>query len=207
MSTARDSTSNGSAAGAEEGSARIARAAELIRPVAQNLRAHRRQRGFSLSALARAAGISKSTLSDLERGRGNPSIDTLWALAQALSLPFAALFEENRERSVNVIRFDHSPVVAVEGSGFRTRHLMSRHDQGAVELYLLDLDAGTRRDAVAHSPGVIEHVVVMSGRIDVGPEGQSELLGPGDYMQFPADVPHHYHAIDGTVCLLSLHCY
>ncbi len=206
MPTARDGTSNGSA-GDGDASARVPRAAELIRPVAQNLRARRHQRGASLSALARMAGISKSTLSDLEHGRGNPSIDTLWALAQALSLPFAALFEENGERSVNVIRFDHSPLVAVEGSGFRTRHLMSRHDQGAVELYLLELDAGTRRDAVAHSPGVIEHVVVMSGRIDLGPDGQSELLGPGDYMQFPADVPHRYHALDGTVRLLAMHCY
>jgi transcriptional regulator with XRE-family HTH domain len=204
MATARDSTSSGSA---RNGSGRVARAANLIRPVAQNLRARRQQRGFSLSALARAAGISKSTLSDLERGRGNPSVDTLWALADALELPFAALFEQSGARSVNVIRFDQAPVGAAESPGFRTRHLMSRHEQGAVELYLLELDEGMRRDAVAHSPGVIEHVVVMSGRIDVGPEGGSEVLGPCDYMQFPADVPHRYHAVDGPVCLLAMHCY
>lgn len=202
MATARTTTSD-----AGDGSARGARAADVIRPVAQNLRARRQQRGVSLSALARTAGISKSTLSDLERGRGNPSVDTLWALAEALDLPFAALFEENGARAVNVIRFDDAVVVAADGPGFRTRHLMSRHDQGAVELYLLELDEGMRRDAIAHSPGVIEHVVVMSGRIDVGPEDSSEVLGPGDYMKFPADVPHRYHAVDGPVCLLAMHCY
>lgn len=206
MPTARDSTFAGNA---EDGSvpARIARAAELIRPVAQNLRARRHQRGMSLSALARTAGVSKSTLSNLERGRGNPSVDTLWSLAEALNVPFAALFEQDGERTVNVIRFEDSPVVVVEGSGFRARHLMSRHDQGAVELYLLELDAGARRDAAAHSPGVIEHVVVMSGRVDIGPQDQSELLGPGDYIQFPADVLHRYHAVDGPARLLAMHCY
>lgn len=175
--------------------------------MARNLRARRRQRALSLSALARAAGISKSTISDLERGHGNPSVDTLWALAQALDLPFAALFADDVAKSVEVIRLAHGPVAAVDGTGFRTRHLMSRHEQGAVELYILELDGGARRDASAHSPGVVEHVVVLSGVADVGPEGAAERLGAGDYIRFPADVPHRYHAPAGPARLLALHCY
>ena len=180
---------------------------EPLGPLARNVRNHRRQRGLSLSALGREAGISKSTLSDLERGRGNPSIDTLWSLAKALRIPFAALFEEDGARSISVLRFEDAPVVASEGTGFRTRHLMSRHGQSEAELYLIELEPGFRRRARPHSPGVVEHVVVMEGSVEVGPVDEAEILGPGDSMQFPADVPHGYAAADGAVRLLALHLY
>ena len=58
---------------------------------------------MSLSELARKAGIAKSTLSQLEAGSGNPSIETLWALCVALDIPFSRLIEEKRA-AVTVIR-------------------------------------------------------------------------------------------------------
>ena len=52
--------------------------------LAQAIRRERLQSGMSVSDLARRAGVAKSTLSQLESGLGNPSIETLWALATAL---------------------------------------------------------------------------------------------------------------------------
>jgi transcriptional regulator with XRE-family HTH domain len=59
--------------------------------------------GLSLTALASRAGISKSTLSDLESGAGNPSLETLWAIATALGVPVGRLFDE-ASPPVRVIR-------------------------------------------------------------------------------------------------------
>jgi XRE family transcriptional regulator, regulator of sulfur utilization len=176
-------------------------------PVAQNLSRIRVRRGLSLSALARDAQISKSTLSELERGRGNPSIDTLWSLARALNVPFAQLFEDGRRADASITRLEDAPVIAREGNGFTTRHLFSRPGRGEIELYVLDLAAGFRREAAGHSPGVIEHVVVMYGRVDVGLAGHSLVLGPGDCITFPADRPHHYEAFDAPARLLAVHDY
>lgn len=47
----------------------------------------------SLAEIARRAGIAKSTLSQLESGNGNPSLETLWSLCVALDIPFARLLE------------------------------------------------------------------------------------------------------------------
>lgn len=49
--------------------------------------------GLSLAEVARRAGIAKSTLSQLESGNGNPSLETLWSLCVALDIPFAVLLE------------------------------------------------------------------------------------------------------------------
>lgn len=171
--------------------------------LARNLRRIRLERALSLSALGRAAGVSKATLSGLERGTGNPSIDTVWSLAQALNVPFGALFDDPSLDQVRVLRIGDAQLVSSE-PGFTGRRLLTREARGGTELYVLDLEKGVRRDAAAHPPGVVEHVIVVKGRVDVGPDGDSSILGAGDCITFSADRPHHYHALSASVRLLSL---
>src|SRR5262245_57848445 len=64
------------------------RAGEML---AANLRARRDEQGISLSELARRSGIAKGTLSQLESGTGNPTIETVFSLSNALGLPVSAL--------------------------------------------------------------------------------------------------------------------
>lgn len=178
-----------------------------IQPIARNVRRAREQRGMSVSALAAEAGISKSTLSELERGNGNPSIDTLWLVARALNLPFAALFDDDDARPTRVLRFEDAPVVTRERRGFEAKHVLTRQRRGELELYLLDLADGASRRAAGHTPGIIEHVIVISGTLEVGPDGDTEILHPGDSISFPADRPHRYMAVGGPARALSLHDY
>jgi transcriptional regulator with XRE-family HTH domain len=178
----------------------------VLQPVAVNVGRHRRRRGLSLSALAGAAGISKSTLSELERGRGNPSLDTLWALANALNVPLSALFLDADDPGVRVQRLSSAKVVTEE-DGMVTQHLLSLHGRGEVEMYVVALADGATRWSPAHGPGQIEHIVVLSGRADVGLDGDSVVLEQGDAISFPCDRPHHYLPVDGPARLLVLQDY
>jgi len=78
--------------------------------IAAALRRERERHGVSLTELARRAGIAKSTLSQLEAGSGNPSVETLWALGVALDVPFSRLVEPERPQ-VRVIRAGKGPAV------------------------------------------------------------------------------------------------
>jgi transcriptional regulator with XRE-family HTH domain len=152
--------------------------------------------------LARAAGVSKATISSVERGFGNPAVDTVWALAQALNLPFGALFETVDNDVVQVQRLADAPVVSQE-AGFLGRQLMTLARHGQLELYVLELESGAHRSAAPHPAGVIEHIIVVSGEAEVGPEESPSMVAPGDYVRFHADRPHHYRAITEAL-LLSL---
>jgi transcriptional regulator with XRE-family HTH domain len=171
--------------------------------LARNLKRRRLERAISLSELARSAGVSKATLSGLERGSGNPSVDTVWALARALNVPFGELFDERDDDEVKVRRIEAAQVVTSE-RGFVGRKLLSRHGRGGIEVYVLDLERGAKRTAAPHSPGVIEHVIVVQGRAEVGPDAEASIIEEGDCISFLADRPHHYHALDGPARLLSL---
>lgn len=54
---------------------------------------------------------------------------------------------------------------------------------------MLDLEKGARREAAPHCPDIIEHVIVMTGRAEVGPDGETSTIREGDRVTFLADRP------------------
>jgi XRE family transcriptional regulator, regulator of sulfur utilization len=154
--------------------------------VGSRIRALRHERGLSLSALAAAAGIGKGSLSELEQGRRNPTLDTLYAVAGPLGVPLAALVD-----------FHAGAVVADEG--FETLLLHTDHGPTSTsEVWLLQVAPGVTRSSPAHSAGVVEQLVVLAGSCRVAHAGEAADLGPGQHLAWPADVPHSYTATGDT---------
>ncbi len=150
------------------------------------VRALRQERGLSLSALAAAAGIGKGSLSELESGRRNPTLDTLYALAGPLGVPLAALVD-----------FRDGAVVADEG--FETVLLHTERGPGTTsEVWLLRVRAGRTRRSPAHTTGVVEQVVVLSGACRVEHGAGAVDLDAGGHLSFAADAPHAYTALGDT---------
>ncbi|HET9739427.1 MAG TPA: helix-turn-helix domain-containing protein [Solirubrobacteraceae bacterium] len=176
----------------------------FVRAVASNVRALRAQAGLTLADLATAAGLGKSTLAQLESGKANPSVETLWAIAAALRVPFARIVEEDRP-SLRVVRASEvQPLLSSETPGWAGRLLSAAHSRGTFDLYALDLDAGAVRHADPHHAGVTEHLLVVTGRLRAGPAGNTVELGAGDLVTFGADVPHVYEALETTHCVLLM---
>src|SRR5918997_2973011 len=176
----------------------------FVRAVAANVRARRLQAGMTLADLAAASGLGKSTLAQLESGKANPSVETLWAIAAALKVPFARIVEEERA-ALRVVRARDVPAMRSEETpGWAGRLLAASHRRGTFDLYALDLEAGGTRQADAHHAGVVEHLVVVRGRMRVGPETDMVELGPGDLVTFAADVPHVYEALETVHAVLLM---
>jgi transcriptional regulator with XRE-family HTH domain len=176
----------------------------LVRAVAANVRALRLEAGLTLADLAAAAGLGKSTLAQLESGKANPSVETLWAIAAALRVSFARIVEEARP-ALQVVLASEVPVMhSDEDSGWAGRLLSASHRRGTFDLYVIDIDAGSVRHAEPHHAGVVEHLVVVQGRLRVGPQPGPVELGPGDLVTFAADVPHVYEALETTHAVLLM---
>jgi transcriptional regulator with XRE-family HTH domain len=176
----------------------------FVRAVAANVRALRLEAGLTLADLATAAGLGKSTLAQLESGKANPSVETLWAIAAALRVPFARVVEEERP-SLKVVRARDVPAMRSEETpGWAGRLLSASNRRGTFDLYSLDMEAGNVRHADPHQAGVVEHLVVVKGRVRIGPQEGPVELAAGDLVSFAADVPHVYEALETTHLILLM---
>jgi transcriptional regulator with XRE-family HTH domain len=167
---------------------------DITRGVGRTIRAERGARGMSLGDLARAAGLSKTILSRIEAGDGNPSIETLWRVSQAFDLPLGALLEAGERPATQVVPARSGRRLGAD-SGM-TAWLVHAEGQGhRSEVYDLDLPAGVVHPGRPHLPGTTELVLCMKGRLRAGPDDDPHELGAGDAVWFAADVPHRYEAL------------
>ncbi|WP_200956725.1 XRE family transcriptional regulator [Thermococcus barophilus] len=154
--------------------------------LARNIRRLREEKGLSLTELAEKAGISKSTLSSLEAGKTNPTISTLWAIADALGVPFGALIGSEKD-------------MEVEEEGVSVR--LIEQSEG-IEVYLMRLNAKSIRKAEPHPQGVKEHVLVVKGSVLVGSLDAPKLVSAVEKITFRGDQPHVYVALEKPALLV-----
>ncbi|MFE9392196.1 helix-turn-helix domain-containing protein [Streptomyces sp. NPDC006784] len=164
--------------------------------LALNLKRVRARRGLSISELSRRSKIGKATLSQLESGTGNPTIETVFSLSRVLEVPISDLLDTQRPAGLRVVRGEDVEVLS--GEGVELRPLQRIESGEAVfEVYDQQFRAGERRDSPGHVG--IEHTVVQAGRLEVAVDGEETELTAGDYVAFDAALPHSYAAAEGTV--------
>lgn len=162
--------------------------------IAAALRRERVRAGLSVTEVAGRAGVSKSTLSQLEAGIGNPSLETLWRLCTALDVPFGQLLEP-APPTVRLVRAGEGPAVASDRADYRATVLATSPAHARRDIYRVAAEPGEPRRSDPHLPGVVEHVVLCAGRAFVGLAADPVELGPGDYLAYPGDLPHVFQAL------------
>ncbi len=166
-------------------------AADLGNRVAENVRALRRNRGLSLDELARASGVSRAALSQIETNKVNPTIGLLWKVAVGFGIPFSEMIGEVR-RSASILRRAETQVLHSTDGKFHSRPLAPAGANPFLELYELKLAARSRHTAEPHAAGTREIVIVLSGALRLATGDASYDLGAGDSVLFAADQPHTY---------------
>jgi transcriptional regulator with XRE-family HTH domain len=108
------------------------------------LREIREARGLSVSELARVTGLGKGTLSELESGRRNPTLQTLYTVTTALGVPLSAALPPGEVRQPDAATISGDAIDAV---------LVDRFEDAAAttELYRVRLRAGRQQDSDPHA--------------------------------------------------------
>ncbi|MGB4593437.1 MAG: XRE family transcriptional regulator [Coriobacteriia bacterium] len=163
----------------------------LGKVIGENLKRLRAESGLSLEALAKISGVSKSRLGQIERGEANPSVTTVWQIANALRVEFSALVTVPREDSVVVSRADVEPVVA-DGGRYRVFPLFPFDPALGYEVYVAELEPSGHLLAEPHLDDTWETVIVSAGTLRIETGGQEYTLGAGDAVRFRADLRHEY---------------
>ena len=159
--------------------------------IGSNVRKKRHERHWSLDELSESSGVSKATLSQIESGRVNPTVATLWKIAQSLETELSLLIKGESEtfRTFSVTRCGDLPRLTGT-SGVEIKVLSPITLAGELELYFLTLEPEAVLASEAHEPGSHELVTVISGSIEIEAGRNSVKLGSGDVLNYQCDISH-----------------
>lgn len=165
--------------------------------LARNVRRLRTERQLSLGELATQAGVAKQTLANLESGKGNPTVETMLAVARALGVGSTWLLAE---WGSPVVVHRRSEATWTPTNGARLRELDATFGTGDVNAAVLQLEhaPGTRTPMQS---GTLLHAYVISGRVLAGTVDDQHRLASGDFIRFPGDVTHLLTAASGTATI------
>jgi transcriptional regulator with XRE-family HTH domain len=157
------------------------------------LKSIRRERGWSLDQTAARTGVSKAMLGQIERGESAPTIATLWKIATGLGVPMTALLEADGESGDVLLLRDAADLrVRPSQEGMQRALIFPYEARFGFELYELTFAPGFESISEPHDIGVVEHITVQHGEVELLVEEEWQPLRQGQSLRFPADRRHGY---------------
>lgn len=143
-------------------------------PIGQRIREERLKRGINLRGLARSVNVSASHISQIETGKCQPSVSTLYAITTALQVPIEDIFgmDDQREDAQGPVAAPGPGVAAAGGTASPAGEAGPRHPPAPVAIVprtgaaaaLVALAAGARRrPGPVAGPGEREVLKLDSG--------------------------------------------
>lgn len=161
------------------------------RQLCGRVRELRKKKGWTLEEMSAACGVSRSMLSEIERGNANPTVAVAFRIAQAFAMSLGDLVETPAASPrIDVIRGDDRTFHYRSDKHIRIRTLSPLHLEKSVEFYEIVLKPGGALVSSPHFEGARELLTVQSGRVNLTSAGERAELSRGDSAHYPADVPH-----------------
>ena len=159
--------------------------------IGEKLKRIRMEKGLSLEGVSELTGVSKPMLAQIERAMSNPTVSTLWKIAEGLKVPFTAFIEEDDD-VVKLVQKKNIAPIKEANDLYEVYSIFPMANGRPFEFYEIDLLPGCDYSASPHTPNVEEYIWVMEGAIKMAYNGEIYTLNSGEGMHFVADKPHRY---------------
>jgi transcriptional regulator with XRE-family HTH domain len=141
-------------------------------------------------------------LGQIERGESSPTIATLWKIASGFNTSFSTFVEDlSPVESLLIQRGGDLKQLHPQDDKIRVMSLFPYDEALKFEVFIIELQPGCEHLSPSHQKGVIEHVVVTSGEIEVLIKGTWQSLKQNEGLRFQADQPHGYRNVTNTIAI------
>lgn len=164
---------------------------ELGKVIAINLKRLRTERNLTLGQLSKMSGISKTILSNIEKGDSNPTVNTIWKIANGLNVPYTRLME-SIDKEATIIRKSEPMVQTGETDHYRIYCYFTNTPVRNFELFYVELDAHSSNATIGHSEKAQEYIYMIQGELVLHTEMGDHTLQVGDALVFDSSINHTY---------------
>ena len=138
-------------------------------------------------------GVSKAMLGQIERGESSPTIATLWKIATGFGVSFSSFVEDLEGNDADFLhRKADLKQIHKKDDKIRVLPIFSYDENLKFEVFVIELLPGCEHLSPPHQKGVIEHLIVSKGNIEVLVKGLWHPLHEKEGLRFNADKPHGY---------------
>lgn len=162
--------------------------------VAKNIKKIREELGLTLDTAANITGVSRSMLSQIEKGDTNPTISVLWKISEGYKIPFTSLISQEKNY-IKIIRAKDLTPVLGNDENYKSYPIFPFDEEKHFETYYVSMLPDTEQISSAHIKGTEEYVTVFAGKLEVTVDNEKYVLDTGDSIRFNADIDHSYKNI------------
>ncbi len=176
---------------------------DIYKHISLTLKELRRKKGWSLDKTAEKTGVSKAMLGQIEREESSPTIATLWKIASGFNTSFSSFIEDiSSEFNQPVHRGGQTQQLHPSDEKIRVRSLFPFDDQLNIEIFVIELLPSCEHLSPPHQSGVIEHVIVAEGNMEVLINNTWQPLNKGEGLRFNANQPHGYRNLSSKIAII-----
>jgi transcriptional regulator with XRE-family HTH domain len=163
----------------------------LSQLLSQRVKSLRKNHSWTLEKLSAFSGVSRSMLSQIERGKANPTLEVTCRIARAFRISIGELVEEPwLGSSIKIIHHNDPSYLYRTDSQCTIRTLSPLNTEKAVEFYELTISPNAELRSAAHFDGTHEFLTVEKGCVTVMSGTDSRKLRKGDSAHYRADRDH-----------------
>ncbi len=160
--------------------------------IGKNIQQLRNSQGFTLNVLSERSGVSKAMLSQIESDKVNPTVATVWKIAQGLGVEIHSLLAGDTEpqRKFRINRYENITTLDTDDEGVHIHVLSPLSMVEDLEMYILTIAPGASLSSDAHFPKTEEFLSVIKGEVRVRAGSNTGDLKKGDFISYHCDIEH-----------------
>lgn len=172
---------------------------ELNKIIGKNLISIRKNRNLSLDEVSDLTGVSKGMISQIEKGKSNPTVSTLWKISTGLKVPFSS-FMESKTIDYEVINKDDIEPILEADNLMKIYTVFPFDSNKNFEILTIDLEGGCTHSSPKHADLVEEYIIVNEGTLTMDFGKEPLKLEKGNCIRFLANTNHTYKNETDKIC-------
>lgn len=175
----------------------------IRRNLGMQLKKVRHQRGMSLDEIAKLTDVSKALLFQIEKGESNPTVSTIWKIADGLKISFSSLLQPPKS-STKKIKPSEAPFLTEDEGRYRVFSIIPFDPDRGWEFYRIELEPLCSYESAPHMEGVEETLTLVEGQINIILETEEVNLEIGETLVFSGNQIHRYENASEKMSVLHL---
>ncbi len=176
---------------------------EIQMVIAKNFATLRKQRGLSLDKVSELTGVSKAMLAQIEKAKSNPSVSTLWKIANGLNVSFSSFMKETDNPQIEKVKIDQLIPIIDQNGQYLVYPIFPYHPEKKFEIFTVTLKPGHSHYSNQHMGE--EFILVQKGQLSLEIQGAYHVLTENEAIRFQSNTDHFYrNTTDKPVCFYTI---